>query len=141
MACCRPLFSGQSLMNRLYQRPSLNPSILCCSIRLKSNQVENELKDGVVVFSTSKAARHKVNNTIGLDTRKQVSVKPIIGGIITFSVLMYYMFVYEGDKNDVFQTITPESIKEQYLKSINKTSDEDSITESNIKNNDDVNKS
>ena len=88
-------------------------------MRFKSDQVENEWKDGAVVYSTSKAARHNVNNTIGLDSQQKVSIKPIVGGIITFSVLMYYMFVYEGDKNDVFQTITPESLKEQYLQSIN----------------------
>lgn len=139
MACCRRL-CGQSLMNRLHQRPTLNPSILC-SMRFKSDQVENEWKDGAVVFSTSKAARHNVNSTIGLDTQRQISYKPIIGGIVTFSVLMYYMFVYDGDKNDVFQTITPESIKEQYLKSINKTTGDEDSTENNIEKSDVVNKS
>ena len=111
------------------------------SKRFKSDQIENEWKDGAVVFSTSKAARHNVNNTIGLDTQRQITYKPIIGGIITFSVLMYYMFVYDGDKNDVFQTITPESIKEQYLNSINKTTDGENSAENNVKKSDEgVNK-
>ena len=139
MACCRRLSSGKSLFSRLNQRPTLNSPILCSSMRFKSDQIENEWKDGAVVFSTSKAARHNVNNTIGLDSQRQITLKPIIGGIITFSVLMYYMFFYDGDENDVFQTITPESIKEDYLRSINKNIE--SSTENNIEKKDDIRKS
>lgn len=118
MACCRNFCGGRLLLNRLnHGRPALSSPIL--GIRFNSDQAGNEWKDGAVVYSTSKAAKHKVDTTVGYDSKKKVTAKPIIGGIITFSILMYYMFFYEGDKNDVFQTITPESIRENYLQSIN----------------------
>jgi len=86
-----------------------------------SASVESTTENGPVKYSTSKAAKHKVNATIGLDTKRKVTLKPLVGGTLTFAILMYLMFIYDGDKNDVFQTITPESVREQYEKSLNKS--------------------
>lgn len=91
--------------------------------RYCSASVENTLDNGPIKYSTSKAAQHKVNTTIGLETERKVTLKPLVGGTLTFATLMYFMFLYDGDKNDVFQTITPESVEEEYEKSLKKSNE------------------
>ena len=94
---------------------ALSNSRLNC--RCYSKHTKNEWKDGAVVYTTSNASRHSVNKTIGLDERETVTWKPLVIGSLCFALIMYVMFFYEGERNDVFQTITPESVKEQYEKS------------------------
>ena len=115
MACCRQILRRSLTPDILRTVPRLSPT----SARLYSEKIENIWKDGAIVYSTSKASKHRVNSTIGLETERKISYKPIIFGVITFTVLMYAMFIYDGEKNDVFMQITPESVKEEYLKSIN----------------------
>lgn len=88
-----------------------------------SKKIENQWKDGSVVYSTSKAARHSVNETIGLNEKEPFSWKPFLFGSLSFAAIIYIMFFYDGQKNDVFQTITPESVQEDYEKSVNRTTE------------------
>ena len=127
MACCRQILRRSLTPNIL--RTHLSPT----SARLYSEKIENKWKDGAIVYSTSKASKHRVNSTIGLETERKISYKPIIFGVITFTVLMYAMFIYDGEKNDVFMQITPESVKEEYLKSINPDSKIDDKNEKDEK--------
>lgn len=90
-----------------------------------STKTENEWKDGAVVYSTSKAARHSVNQTVGIDEKVKSSWKPLIFGSLTFAAIIYIMFFYKGEKNDVFQTITPDSVTVEYQASLDQASTND----------------
>ena len=63
---------------------------------------ENEWKDGAVVYSTSKASRHTVNTTVGYKPDEKLSTtKPLLFGVCFFIVIIYFMFVYQGERNDI----------------------------------------
>lgn len=75
----------------------------CESIkRYKSEKVQNEWKDGAVVYSTSKASKHSVNKTVGFERNEKTNFKPLIISASVFCFIMYFMYIYDGEKNDLF---------------------------------------
>lgn len=73
------------------------------TVRCAGGKSKSEWKDGAVVYTSSKAAKHRVDETFGYDPNRKKSAKPLLVGTACFCVLMYFMFFYKGAKNDVFQ--------------------------------------
>lgn len=68
----------------------------------KSDPGKNEWKDGAVIYSKSEAGRHSVNRLIGFSESSGTSLRPLVTGTITFIMVIYFMFIYDGERNDFF---------------------------------------
>ena len=77
-------------------------SIKTSTVAQKSDPGKNEWKDGAVIYSKSKAGRHSVNRLIGFSESSGTSLRPLIIGTVTFIILIYFMYIYDGEQNDFF---------------------------------------
>ena len=66
-----------------------------------SSEKSNPKDDPPITYSTSKAHTHTVNKSLGFDVDVD-SRKPIIIGLVAFSVIVYFGYFYDGERNDFF---------------------------------------
>ena len=72
----------------------------------QGDKMTNEWEEKPVTFSTSKAAKHSVNESIGYYPNYQPSIWPVIGGVLGFSALMYVFFFWNENKSNFFEIPT-----------------------------------
>lgn len=71
-----------------------------CSPAKGTSESDKDLKDKPIRFSTSKARRLTLNQTLG-DMNKKTSNRPMYIGFITMAILTYIIFFLPASKEEV----------------------------------------
>lgn len=63
----------------------------------------NEWKDGAVIYSTSTASKHNINNSFGFQKAKDESqpLRALVLGSTVMVILLYFCFIREDEVNDL----------------------------------------